>query len=221
MAIKVSRIHLTTLVALVAIIWAIVIYAKEGTLDRDHLEAFGTVLTILFLIVLVFNRWLWSWPVFRGWLVKRPDLRGTWRVMLYSNWVNPKTGKRKGPIRCYMAITQTASSHQMHLMTPESESWLISHEVEKADSDIGYQIVGVYRNEPESRWRGVQSKKRSEIHYGAIRVTSHGPEHFPDSLTAEYWTDRETTGRMEFTDKDREMFTRFQDADLHFEMERK
>ena len=142
-----------------AIIWALVIYYNEGTVDFDHLKAFTTVLAILIPILLLYNRWMWTWLVFRGWLVKRPDLRGTWRVMLYSNWVNPKTGKRKEPIRCYMAITQTLSSHQMHLMTPESESWLISHEIEKAAGGIGYQIVGVYRNEPESLWRGVQSKK--------------------------------------------------------------
>ncbi|MGY3568714.1 hypothetical protein [Vibrio paucivorans] len=47
---------------------------------------------------------LWSWKIFKGWYVKRPDLRGTWKVELKSNWVNPETGEKAAPIYGYAVV---------------------------------------------------------------------------------------------------------------------
>ena len=100
-------------------------------------------------------------------------------------------------IICYMGVAQTLSTLQMHLMTPESESWFIAERITPSRSKVGYRVVGVYTNEPKTYLRG----KRSEIHLGGLLLETHGPANRPNTLTGEYWTDRKTKGQMTFTER--------------------
>lgn len=132
---------------------------------------------------------------------------------MQSDWINPSDGLTVPPITCYMGVDQTLSRLQMHLMTPESESWLIASGIRSSPSDIGYQTAGVYTNKPDVELR----RTRSDIHFGAILLDTHGRSPArPDILTAEYWTDRRTTGRMTFTDRRARVYTRFDDADAAY-----
>ena len=160
---------------------------------------------------LVFERVLWH-QGYLHWFFHRPDLRGTWCVEVQSDWVNPDTREPTPLIVCYMGVTQTLSTLQMHLMTPESESWFIADRIRASPNGRGYQIVGVYTNKPQMNLRGV----RSEIHQGALILDSHGPDARPETLTGEYWTDRKTTGRMTFTRRIPTVFTGFDAAELAF-----
>lgn len=135
----------------------------------------------------------------------RPDLRGTWRVVLKSEWVDPKTGRSPEPITCYMAIRQTLTTLSMRLMTPESSSWLVAHRVMLSPDGL-YQVAGVYTNKPQVHLRG----DRSEIHFGAILLDVHGDP--PAELDGHYWTDRDTRGAMQLTDRRRETCSTFEEA---------
>ena len=154
--------------------------------------------------------WRWSW--LHGWFVKRPDLRGTWRVELQSDWIDPVTNVGVPIIICYMGVAQTLSTLQMHLMTPESESWFIAERITPSRSKVGYRVAGVYTNEPKTHLRG----KRSEIHLGGLLLETHGPANRPNTLTGEYWTDRKTKGQMTFTERLPDVLTRFEDAKRAF-----
>ena len=107
-----------------------------------------------------------------------------------------------------MGVAQTLSTLQMHLMTPESESWFIAERISPSPSGVGYQVAGVYTNRPQTHLRG----ERSEMHFGALLLDAHGPANRPNTLTGEYWTDRKTKGRMTFTERRPEVFTHFKDA---------
>ena len=64
-------------------------------------------------------------------------------------------------------------------------------------------------------WAGSPSKteeERSEMPHGALVLDAHGPDHCPETLTGEYWTDRKTTGTMTFTKRVAELMTRYEDA---------
>ena len=111
-----------------------------------------------------------------------------------------------------MGVTQTLSTLQMHLMTPESESRFIAERIRSSPNGLGYQVIGVYTNKPQIDLRGV----RSEIHQSALILDSHGPDDRPETLTGEYWTDRKTTGRMTFTRRIPAVITRFDAADVAF-----
>ena len=104
----------------------------------------------------------------------------------------------------------------MHLMTPESESWCIAESVTPSPNGVGYRIAGLYTNKPKTQLRG----GRSEIHLGGMVLDSHGPPNRPDTLTGEYWTDRKTKGQMTFTDRQATVFTRFEDAEQAFNIDR-
>ena len=182
----------------------------------DHAAPCGAVVGFLVVVGLALEHILWRQRWLHGWFIKRPDLRGTWRIELESDWINPETGE-KAPLNiCYMGVEQTLSNLQMHLMTKESESWFLADRIRPSPSEVGYQVVGVYTNKPHIHLRG----DRSEMHLGALVLDTHGPPAKPETITGEYWTDRKTTGRMTFTNRVSDITTRFEDAEGLFPAEK-
>ena len=204
-----TRLHVTTILAIAAGLWFTVLLFQGTSVTLDHLKPFGTVVTLLIVIGVAFERVLWRQSWLHGWFVQRPDLRGTWNVELQSDWVDPKTGEQISPNQCFMGITQTYSKLRMHLMTVESESWLIADNIRPSPSGDGYQVVGVYINKPDLHLR----RNRSEMHYGTLVVDSHGISRTrPDTLSGEYWTDRKTRGTLNSKGRIDTICTRYSDA---------
>jgi hypothetical protein len=72
-----------------------------------------------------------------------------------------------------------------------------------------FDIAVVYANTPIVSLRGV----RSERHVGAAIITTHGPSKYkPESMTAEYWTDRRSVGQMTFEGRTFAVYSRYADA---------
>lgn len=201
-------IALWLVVALAA--WALMLLVRKTPVTLDHLWPFGLVLTLLVILVGFFEQSWWSWPLLQGRLVHRPDLRGTWRVELKSNWVNPDTGKNPASIICYVVIRQTLTSLSIRLLTEESSSSTLTSSVVREDDGV-FTVAAVYRNEPRL---DAEIRRRSNVHNGAMVVRVHGEP--PKSLSADYWTDRNTTGTMTMTDRVPELYGRFQDAHQAF-----
>lgn len=209
---KLERLHISIFLGLSVLVWGLVLFAQGTQFGWQHLRPFGIVVAFLVGLGVVFERRLWCWSRLHGWFVKRPDLRGTWRVELQSDWIDPETNVGVPLIVCYMGVSQTLSTLQMHLMTPESESWFIAESITPSLSKVGYRVAGVYTNEPKIHLRG----NRSEIHRGGLLLETHGPANRPDTLTGEYWTDRKTKGEMTFIERRPGVFTRFEDAKRAF-----
>lgn len=209
---KFERIHIIVSLAIAALVWWITLVLQGTPVTWAHATPFTTVAGFLGAFWLVFNRFLWRLPFLHGWFVKRPDLRGTWRVELQSSYIKPETKERVPVIVCYMGVKQTLSYLKMHLMTPESESWPIAGHIIPGGN--GYRAVCVYENEPDLHLR---NERISEIHEGALIIDTHGSGVRPDTLTAKYWTDRNTNGTMDFKRRVDKVFTRFEDAERHFE----
>ena len=207
-----SRLHITIFLGLAVTAWACVLWIKGTPASWSHFSPFGSVIATLVIAGLLLEYVLWRQRWLHGWFVKRPDLRGTWRVELQSDCIDPKTGEPPPPIVCYMGVAQTLSKLQMHFMTPESESWFIADRILPSPSGKGYQIVGIYTNKPRMHLRG----NRSEMHHGALILDTHGSVAKPETMTGEYWTDRKTTGRMTFNGRLNRVFTRYEDAEQGF-----
>ncbi len=205
-----TRLHISIFLGFSALFWGAVLLIQGVPLSVQHLAPFGTVVGVLAVSALALEHLLWHLPFLHRWFVARPDLRGTWKVTLQSDWIDPQTSLPIPSIECFMGVEQTLSTLQMHLMTPESESWFVAHSIRPSPSENGYQIVGVYTNKPNVHLRG----GKSSMHLGAIVLDTHGPSKSkPATLTAEYWTDRKTTGRMTFSDRIELVHTRFEDAE--------
>jgi hypothetical protein len=200
-----KRLQIIAFLGLAMLAWFGLLLIRGTPVTWEHAWPFGTVASFLAAVVAIFDRWAWSWSLFQNWFVKRPDLRGTWRVVLQTDWVDRETGQSPGPIICYMAVRQTLSSLSMRLMTPESTSWLTAHKITLTNDGI-YQVAGVYTNKPQVFLRG----QRSEIHYGAILLDVK--DHPPQSLSGHYWTDRKTRGTMNLSNRIDEVFESHESA---------
>lgn len=205
-----TRTHIASFIILIVIIWLFILFLKGTTVSLDLIIPFGSTIGIATFIVSVFKKYLWSWRVFKGWYVKCPDLRGTWRVVLKSSWINHNTGKTISPIHGYVVINQTLTTLSFRLMTKESKSSLVAYNIDQQSCENIYKIFGVYRNEPQISLRGV----RSEIHYGAFSLEAHGNP--IDKLQGNYWTDRATKGEMSLTNRISKRFNSFDEAKNYF-----
>jgi hypothetical protein len=207
-----TRLQITVALGVATLFWWIVLQVQGAPVSWQHLAPFTAVVSVLVLVALAMELWLWRLRPLQGWLFNRPDLRGTWKVTIQSEWVNPETGERIPPITGYAGIEQTLSKLQVHLMTPESESCLLAHAIEPTPCGNRFSVSVVYGNTPGAELRGV----RSERHVGAALLNTHGPKFKPDSITAEYWTDRKTVGRMTFEGRVGTLYSRYADANRYF-----
>jgi hypothetical protein len=211
--VKFSRLQISIVLAITVLAWFAVLLVQGTPVTSDHLAPFSTVVGVLVILSLLIEHYLWHQNWLQKWFVSMPDLRGTWKVEIRSDWVDPESGETSPPIDCFIGVKQTMSTLQMHLMTPESESWFIAYSINHSQSGHGYQITAVYTNKPSVNLRN----DRSSMHLGALVLDTHGEnEMTPESLPGEYWTDRKTTGRIVLTGRENKLFTRYDDAHNSF-----
>jgi|SRR5581483_8276726 len=205
-----TRLHISSFLGLTVIAWLIALWA-QGTplITLEFVRPFGILVGVISSMAVIFNRYAWAWGVFRGWYVRRPDLRGTWRVLLRSDWIDPKTQEPIPPIVAYAAIRQSLTSLSLRLMTPESRSKLIAHSIDEQEDGI-YRLAGVYRNEPNIGLQG----QRSEIHHGAFSLEIYGAP--VNRLEGHYWTDRNTRGEMVLSGRKEKIIDTYLDGKAQF-----
>lgn len=188
--------------------WIGLLWLRGIPLSWDMLVPFSSVVGGVSLVLLAFDRWIWHWPIFTGWLVNRPYLHGTWQVRLQSSWINPDTKAGIPPIECFMVVRQTHSSASFRLITAESKSETVSSGVEVC-KDGTFEITCAYRNRPRSEFR-----HRSEVHYGAMLLAAESSR--PEVVEGEYWTDRKTTGTVTMRSRKRGSPMTFAEANKLF-----
>jgi len=206
-----TRLHISSFIGLTITVWLVALWVQGmPVLSLEFIKPFGIVVGAITLFVTLFNKYAWSWKLFQGWYVNRPDLRGSWKVELKSNWINPETNEPIPLITGYAVIRQSLTSLSVRLVTKESRSKLIAHAIEREDDGI-FRLAAIYRNEPKIELQG----DRSEIHHGSFSIEIHGS---PVSLMeGHYWTDRGTKGSMKLTDHKKELFGTFEQAEASFE----
>lgn len=133
------------------------------------------------IIVIAFINFAWKWPIFKGWLVPFPDLRGEWEGVLKSTY---KNAVAEIPIK--LDIKQTFMHIQIKLYSNESKSNSIvaAFNIDE-DRDI-LQLCYSYQNNPKATLQ-----KKSPIHYGSVilDIKEKGQQ-----MEGQYWTSRNTTG---------------------------
>jgi hypothetical protein len=189
-----TKTQISLLVGIAVAVWAGSLFIQGEAISWKDAQPFTITVSAISAACFIFDRWAWRWRIFRGWLVEQPDLQGTWRVLLKSSWKNPETKEGIPPINCVMTIRQTNSKFSARLFTRESSSYLVAHKLEKQNDGV-FQLFGTYHNTPDISLRG----KRSEIHYGALVLEVRGDP--PSSLSGHYWTDRNTNGSLELSDR--------------------
>ena len=188
-----SRIKLHIQFSIFAIIWILLLLVGGTTSLLDLVNVakkFPQAVTVYAILVLLFTKWAWRWKIFRGWLIKIPDVQGTWRGSIISTWVDPSTGKKLDSIPAILAIKQSFNKIDCFLFTNESSSYSTAAEI-NMDQGGNLYLNYNYTNRPRASVR-----EESEIHDGAaILQMIKTPNR---SLEGEYWTSRKSTGEMRF-----------------------
>jgi hypothetical protein len=159
-------------------------------------------ISIYIVIGIIFKKWVWRWSLLQKWLVKVPDLQGTWRGELKSDWIDPETGEKINPIPIVLVIRQTFSNIKCTLMTEESSSYSTTADINIAANSKDLYLVYNYTNRPKAIIRD-----RSEIHDGAaiLKIINK-----PDRcLEGEYWTSRKTRGDMMLAFESKDLAEKF------------
>jgi len=186
------------------VIWALVVLVSDTYSATDlwpALKQVPTAIVIYALVGIVFVRWGWRWQFLQGWLIKVPDLQGTWRGELKSDWISSETEKRIHPIPITIVIRQTFLSINVTLMTAESSSYSTAADIGSILGGEQLCLTYTYTNRPKAIIRD-----RSEIHDGAaiLKIVTT-----PLSLEGEYWTSRKTRGDIEVKLLSRKLAERF------------
>jgi SMODS-associating 2TM, beta-strand rich effector domain len=134
---------------------------------------------------------LWHWWPFYPYLHKRPDLRGTWKGQLGSNYLDPESKELKPAIEVYIVVRQTYSTIDVRLFSRKSSSVSLSGNF-FADNIGLYTLACTYRNTPT-----ILRRKKSPIIHGGLLMSVRGT--LIHRLEGEYWTDRNTAGEIVFT----------------------
>lgn len=159
---------------------------------RFVLACIGNSSAVVCIVSSIFAFELWKCKIFKGWLVIVPNLNGIWEGTIKSNWINPETNQTMPPIEATLSIKQSLINTNCVVKTQESESRsTIANFVINPENQIG-KIVYVYQNDSSLEFR-----KKSPIHNGTASLNIIR-QNENITLVGNYWTDRETTGVMEF-----------------------
>lgn len=170
-------------------IWGGLLYVSnvEFVIGWEAIKKLPEVITIYVIIALIFAKWAWRFPIFKGWLVPFPDLEGTWKGTLQSTWIDSISNQKIPAKAVTLVIKQTFSSIGCVMYTNESDSFSTTAQINEDDESGVFRLSYNYINRPHAKIRD-----RSEIHDGAaILKIILEPNR---KLEGEYWTSRKTTG---------------------------
>lgn len=187
-----------------AVIWILILIVSGVTsiLDLTNvIKKFPLAVTLYAFISFFFVKWAWRWKIFYGWLIKIPDLQGTWIGTLTSTWIDPTTKNILSPIPVTLTIRQTFNKIDCLLYTNESSSYSMVAEV---NIDRGGDLYLNYNYTNRSR---ASLRERSEIHDGAAILKIIKSPNF--ELNGDYWTSRSTTGEMRLEFKTKKIIEKF------------
>ena len=202
---KINReVHIHIQIIAFLIVWGAILIVAGLVSPFDLWGAIKEIpeaIALYAVISIIFIKWIWRWPIWQSWLVKIPDLEGTWHGKLLSDYVDPKTQKTIAPIPATLVIKQDFSKIDCVLMTKESESYAVSANFNRAHGEDLY-LAYSYTNRPKTNIRD-----RSPIHDGAalLKIIKKPTP----ALEGEYWTNRKTKGEMSFNFQSRDLVDKF------------
>ena len=157
----------------------------------NYLKPVTTVVTLDTIAVFLFAKWIWKWKILYNWLVPFPNLNGTWKGVIETNWKDEKTGKKPNSIPVILTIKQSFTNISCVMRTGEMTSYsFISGFVIDKENQI-LKLVYSYNSIPKQT-----VKERSPQHFGTMYFDIINNNESKE-LSGDYWTGRETTGRVE------------------------
>ncbi|ETT38511.1 hypothetical protein [Paenibacillus sp. FSL R5-808] len=151
----------------------------------------ATLLTLFFHIA--FKKWIWKYhwiPLLNPVIVLVPNLHGTWKGKLQSNWIDSETGEQVPPIEITAYIRQSfiSISVEIHTSKMVSKSYIAGI---KTDGDTETQELCYSYNSKAN----ADSIETNPWHEGTAKLEIHSGSN--PKLKGNYWTLRKTIGTIE------------------------
>lgn len=167
-------------------------------------------LSVLLAVVLwwAWEYWMWRFSVFDQVKWVPPRVSGTWKGRLVSVWVDPTSGIRPPPKTAYLVIRQTFSTVSAVLLTDEARSR--SRLARVGELAGGRALEYMYVGEPS-----VLVEHRSQMHRGSASLLISGSSP-ATRLHGRYWTDRNSKGSLDFTERSPQLAEDYETAESMF-----
>jgi len=204
----VKRSTLVRVVATVVVaVFFVGIWLMGGKPDPEWLRLYSAAV-----LLATASLWLWETVLWRLPLVQRlpnvpRNLRGTWKGTLDSFWIDPSTGKPLGKKPAYLVIRQTAFTVSAILLTDESKSVSAAGVVSTGGGVASLDYMYLNRPNPSV-------EHRSRMHHGSASLDISGRP--ARRLHGRYWTDRDTRGELDFTERNDRLVDDYTEAESMF-----
>lgn len=198
-----QRLTIRAIVAIVVVVFVAGTWIESRQLNLGWLKFYSVAVLVAIIAFALWDSWFWRLPFVQRIPGVPRCVRGTWKGALTSLWVDPTTGDTPQPKMVYLVVRQTATLVSVKLMTDESRSTSSLGEV----SVVGgtFVLAYLYLNRPDMRVEG-----RSRMHHGSTVLDISGLP--ARRLHGRYWTDRDSKGELEFTDRSNKLADDFVEA---------
>jgi len=185
-------------IALAASLWFATALVMQAPVDAELLKPAGLVMSAVVLVLLCFDWWVWK--LLPASLTRRPNLQGTWQATLEYRWPPNSPTQTKD---CYLVIRQTYSTVRVDMLFDISTSESTSARLitEGGRSDLSWTYWSVAR---------VDKRQGNPPHRGAAHAVVSSLK--APALEGEYWTDRQTVGRISTGGRSRTLHRAYDEA---------
>jgi hypothetical protein len=202
-----QKIFIQVVAGIVVIVFAVGIWFTGGTLNPEWLRFFSAAVFVAFIILTIWENWLWHLPLVQKFPQVPRNLRGTWKGTLESFWIDPATQSSPEKKAVYLVIRQSASTVSIVMLTNESRSKSTLARI--SDDKVSASLDYMYLNRPDSRF-----EHRSRMHHGSTSLDIIGRPAI--RLQGRYWTNRDSKGELVFFERTIKFADDFLQAETFF-----
>lgn len=203
-----NRLVIQIVSGFVAIVYAIGLWSSGVTPRLSWLRFYSLAVPLAVVLWWAWEYWMWRLPAFQRLKLVPPQVFGTWKGVLTSAWIDPISRSSPPPKTVYLVVRQTFSTVSAVLLTDEARSQSRLARVGEAASGIALDYM--YVGEPD-----VLVEDRSPMHRGSASLLISGSS--PASrLRGRYWTDRNSKGSLDFTERSPLLADDYQAAESMF-----
>jgi hypothetical protein len=176
----------------VVLVFVIGTWVTSRKIDLGWLKYFSAAVLVATIALGLWDTWLWRLSLLQRLPGVPRCVRGTWKGTLTSFWIDPNTGRSPAPKTVYLIVRQSATLVSVTLVTDESRSTSTLGAVSTVDG--GSMLTYLYLNRPDMR-----VEHRSRMHHGSTVLDISGSP--SERLKGRYWTDRDSKGELDFTER--------------------
>lgn len=167
-------------------LWIALAFFMDFPVDRNWLKYVGILASVVVWALLAFDLWVWRWLPYA--LTKRPNLKGTWKGTYTSSWETDAGPSL--PTEFYLVVRQTYSTINVEALFSISRSRSSSANITLGE---GSPILWYTYDSSAHALKTTGNPP----HRGATQLTIQTEPQI--ALEGDYWTSRQTVGRIEMS----------------------